>query len=289
MIGIANLIPGISGGTLALTLGIYYRIIYSCSDLIRTKGKENITFLVVLSFGMLTSIVVLSKVLKIYLLDGETGEACLTMFFIGLITGSVFSIKKEIKMRESNNQGKTAKYFLFLCGFFSVLFLLIMESYNLSFDTSKYQDKKSIEYYLLIASSGMISGSAVILPGISGSLLLLNLGVYKEIVIIVSDFNTTLCTIFGIFAAIGAGITTLLVKKAIDRHLIKFLYLSTGLISGSVLQMLLSITKLNLNPSLSFFIIPTILLIAGLHINKMSEHIKGEGTSGKVIYTEDRT
>ncbi|UGQ17535.1 DUF368 domain-containing protein [Borrelia sp. RT1S] len=289
LIGVANVIPGVSGGTLAITLGIYYRIIYSCSALMRTKGWKNATFLMVLSLGMLTSIVVFSKLIKIYLLDGETREAFLTVFFIGLIAGSIFSIRKEIRVKESNNQGNAIKYCLFSLGFFSVLSLLIMANYNLSFDTSKYQDKKSIEYCLLIASSGVISGSAVILPGISGSLLLLNLGFYKEIVNIVSDLNITLCTIFGVFAATGAGITTLLVKKAIDKHLTKFLYLSIGLISGSILQMSLIITKLNLNPSPSLFIVSAILLITGLYINKMLENTKSERTLPKVLYTEDRT
>ncbi|UGQ16410.1 DUF368 domain-containing protein [Borrelia sp. RT5S] len=289
LIGIANVIPGVSGGTLAITLGIYYRIIYSCSALMGTKEGKNATFLMVLSLGMLTSIVVFSKLIKIYLLDGETREAFLTVFFIGLITGSIFSIKKEIRVKEYNNQGNAMKYCLFSLGFFSVLSLLIMANYNLSFDTSKYQDKKSIEYCLLIASSGVISGSAVILPGISGSLLLLNLGFYKEIVNIVSDLNITLCTIFGVFAATGAGITTLLLKKAIDKHLIKFLYLSIGLISGSILQMSLSITKLNLNLFPSFFIVSAILLITGFYINKMLENTKSESTLPKVLYTEDRT
>ncbi|AYE36606.1 DUF368 domain-containing protein [Borrelia turcica IST7] len=276
LIGIANIIPGVSGGTLALILGIYYKIIYSCSSLIKVRDSKNITFLATLSLGILTSIIILSKVLKSYILDGGIREACLTMFFIGLIIGSIFNIKKEIKIKEiTNKDNNTMKYYLFLIGFLSILSLLFIRSYNLSFDISKYQDTKSIEYYLLITSSGLISGSAMILPGISGSLLLLSLGTYKEIISIVSHLDIKLCIIFGISTIIGTGITILIIKKTIDKHLVKFLYLSSGLISGSILQMLFSITNLNLKPSLIFLIGSFILFIAGLQISKMLENIKG--------------
>ena len=145
LIGIANIIPGVSGGTLALTLGIYYKIIYSCLSLIKVRDSKNITFLATLSLGILTSIIILSKVLKSYLLEGAIREERLNMLFIGLITGSVFNIKKEIKIKEiTNKDNNTTKYYLFLIGFLSILSLLIIISYILSFDISKYQDKKSM-------------------------------------------------------------------------------------------------------------------------------------------------
>ncbi|QMU99505.1 DUF368 domain-containing protein [Borrelia sp. A-FGy1] len=272
LIGIANIMPGVSGSTLALALGIYYKIIHSCSNIIKLRDSKNITFLIPLFLGILTSIIICSKALKIYLLDGGIKEACLTMFFVGSITRILFIIKKEIKIKEiTNKDNNNMKYYLFLIGFFSTIFLLIIRSHNLSFDISKYQDKNSIEYCLLIIGSGLISGSAMIIPGISGSILLIILGTYKEIINIVSTLNIKLCILFSISTIIGSGITILIIKKTIDKHLIKFLYLSSGLILGSISQMLFIIINLNFNPSLIFFIILIILFTLGLQTIKIIE------------------
>ncbi|AWG43241.1 DUF368 domain-containing protein [Candidatus Borreliella tachyglossi] len=276
LIGFANILPGVSGGTLALTLGIYYKIIYSSANLIKFKNlKENTTFLAILSLGILTSIILLAKVLKNYILDGAMKEAYLSIFFLGLIIGSIFTLKKEIYIQENTDKNnKAIKYFLFLIGFLTILTILMIRTYNISLDISKYKDKKSIEYYLLIANSGIISGSAMILPGISGSLILLSLGTYKEIINIVSQPHIMLCTIFGISTIIGTGVAILIIKKSIDKHLLKFLYLSTGLILGSTLQMLFIITTLNLKPTPAFFILSIILFITGIWISRMIELIK---------------
>ncbi|UER67902.1 DUF368 domain-containing protein [Borrelia sp. BU AG58] len=286
LIGVANVIPGVSGGTLALTLGIYYRVVYSCSALMKARGRGDVTFLTVLSLGVLTTAVVLSKLLKVYILDGKTGEACLSMLITGLITESVFSIRKEIKTKEMSDKGsKAVAYCLTLLGLFSVLSVLIIGNHGLSID-NKYQDRKSMEYFLLITSSGVISGSAMVIPGLSGSLLLLSLGTYKEIIHIVSSLSIIPCLIFGISAATGAGTTTLLIKKAIDKHLIKFLHLAIGLIAGSILQILSRMSKLNLEPSLPLLVASTILFGTGFYINKK---LKETQDTSEVFYTEDRT
>ncbi|WP_025406780.1 DUF368 domain-containing protein [Borrelia hermsii] len=285
LIGIASIIPGISGGTLALILGIYYNIIHSSANLIKLKRvKESIIFLGILSLGILTSATILAKIFKNYILDGATRETYLNALFIGLTTGSILTLKKEINIKR--NKYKITKYFLFLIGLLSILFFLMLKTYNISSDISEYQDKTSIKYYLLITSSGIIGGCAMILPGISGSLILLSLGTYKEIVNIISQLNITLCTIFGISTIMGIGITILIIKKTIDKHLVKFLYLSIGLILGSIIQMLFVITKLNIHPTLMLNLSLSTLFIAGIYINKLLED---RFSNFKTLNTENRT
>ncbi|BCR21353.1 DUF368 domain-containing protein [Borrelia miyamotoi] len=274
LIGSANIIPGVSGGTLALMLGIYHKIVYSSANLIRLKKiKENTIFLTVLLLGILTSVTILTKILKSYILDGSTKETYLNMLFIGLTTGIIFKLKQEIKIR-NNNTKKITKYFLFLIGFFTTLSLLILRIYNISLDISEYQNKKLIKYHIVIAISGIIGGCTMILPGISGSLILLSLGTYKEIINIISQLNIIPCTIFGLSTIIGIGITILIIEKTINKHLAKFLYLSMGLILGSILQMLFTITKLNVKPTLTLNISSGILFITGIYINRTLENTK---------------
>ncbi|QGT55503.1 DUF368 domain-containing protein [Borrelia miyamotoi] len=276
LIGSANIIPGVSGGTLALMLGIYHKIVYSSANLIRLKKvKEDTIFLTMLSLGILTSVTILAKIFKSYILDGSTRETYLNMLFIGLTTGIIFKLKQEIKTRNNNNNSKKiTKYFLFLIGFFTTLSLLLLRTYNISLDISEYQNKKSIKYHIVIATSGIIGGCAMILPGISGSLILLSIGTYKEIINIISQLNIIPCTIFGISTIIGTGITILIIEKTINKHFAKFLYLSIGLILGSILQMLFTITKLNVKPTLTLKISSGILFITGIYINRILESTK---------------
>ncbi|UPA07104.1 DUF368 domain-containing protein [Borrelia anserina] len=289
LIGSVSIIPGVSGGTLALILGIYYKIIYSSANLIKLKRiKENTIFLVILSIGILTSSTILAKIFKSYILDQVTREIYLNALFIGLTTGSIFTLKKEINIQKKINKNQaTTTYLLFLTGFLTLPFLLILRNYNISLDIVTYQNKTSIKYYLLIAGSGAISGCAMILPGISGSLILLSLGTYKEIINIISQFNIMPCIIFGISTIIGISITILIIKKTIDKHLVKFLYLSTGLILGSIIQMLLIIIKLNAKPTLMLNLFSIFLFIIGTYINRKIENRKNKNF--ETLNTENRT
>ncbi|WP_434756992.1 DUF368 domain-containing protein [Borrelia puertoricensis] len=288
LIGIASIIPGVSGGTLALMLGIYYNIINSSANLIKLKKvKENTFFLGILSLGILTSTTILAKIFKSYILDGAIRETYLNVFFTGLITGSIFTLKKEIDTKTKINKHKeSTKHLLFSIGLLTTLFLLILQTYDISLNISAYQDKNSIKYYLLIISSGIIGGSAMILPGISGSLILLSLGTYKEIINIISQLNIKLCITLGISTIIGTGITILIIKQTIDKHIVKFLYLSTGLIMGSIINMLFAITKLNVQHNLITYLSLSSLFITGIYINKL---LMDKSSNLKILNTENRT
>ncbi|WNY63188.1 DUF368 domain-containing protein [Borreliella carolinensis] len=268
LLGIANIIPGVSGGTLALILKIYHKIINSISEILKlTEIKKNLMFLTILATGMLTSILLTAKIFKAYAFDNGIIEALLITFFIGLAFGNIITLKTEISI-EINSNTKILNNLLFFIGMSIIVLLLIIKESNIQLQSTIPKDKNSIKYYLLLISSGTISGASMILPGISGSAMLLLLGFYKEIILIISEFKITFITIFATAATIGIITSILIIKKIIDNNLNNFIYLSKGLIFGSILQMILIVLKLNFKISFASFTSLGALFILGIFINK---------------------
>lgn len=268
LLGIANIIPGVSGGTLALILKIYYKIINSISEILKlAEIKKNLMFLTILATGMLTSILLTAKIFKAYAFDNGIIEALLIVFFIGLTFGSMLTLKPEIS-KETNSNKKILNYLLFLIGMAIIVLFLIIKESNIQLQSTIPKDKNSIKYYLLLISSGAISGASMILPGISGSAVLLLFGFYKEIILIISEFNITLIAIFTTAVTIGIVTSILIIKKIIDNQLNNFIYLSRGLIFGSILQMILIVLKLNHKISFTSFTSLGTSFILGMFINK---------------------
>lgn len=268
LLGIANIIPGVSGGTLALILKIYYKIINSISEILKlTEIKKNLMFLTILATGMLTSILLAAKIFKAYAFDNGIIEALLIAFFIGLTFGSMLTLKPEIS-KETNSKKKIFKHLLFWIGMAIIVIFLIIKESNIQLQSTIPKDKNSIKYYLLLISSGAISGASMILPGISGSAVLLLFGFYKEIILIISEFNITLIAMFTTAVTIGIVTSILIIKKIIDNQLNNFIYLSRGLIFGSILQMILIVLKLNYKISFTSFTSLGTSFILGMFINK---------------------
>ncbi|MCD2382968.1 DUF368 domain-containing protein [Borreliella burgdorferi] len=280
LLGIANIIPGVSGGTLALILKIYYKIINSISEILKlTEIKKNLMFLTILATGMLTSILLTAKIFKTYAFDNGIIEALLIVFFIGLAFGNILTLKTEISIKEINSNTKISikeinsntkilNNLLFFIGMSIIVLFLILKESNIQLQSTIPKDKNSIKYYLLLISSGTISGASMILPGISGSAMLLLLGFYKEIILIVSEFNIIFITIFAAAATMGIITSILIIKKIIDKHLNNFIYLSKGLIFGSILQMILIVLKLNFKIGFTSFTSLGTSFMLGIFINK---------------------
>ncbi|WKC80119.1 DUF368 domain-containing protein [Borreliella tanukii] len=269
LLGIANIIPGVSGATLALILKIYYKIINSISEILKlTEIKKNLMFLTILATGMLTSILLAAKIFKAYIFDNGIIEALLIAFFIGLTFGNMLTLKPKIYIKEINSNTKILKHLLFFIGMAIIVLFLIIKESNIQLQSTIPKDKNSIKYYLLLISSGTISGASMILPGISGSAMLLLLGFYKEIILIISEFNIALITIFATAVTIGIVTSILIIKKIIDNHLNNFIYLSRGLIFGSILQMILIVLKLNFKIRFTSFASLGISFMLGMLISK---------------------
>jgi putative membrane protein len=224
--GVAELVPGVSGGTIAFVAGIYEELIASINNvhpsLIGVWRKEgfkafweklNGSFLIVLLVGMLISIFSFSKLIS-WLLENE--PIPLWSFFFGLVLASVLFVAKAI--------GKWSPITVFL-----LLFGAIVAYYVTTLPPSQNTD--SLPYLFF---SGALAVCAMILPGISGSFILVLLGSYKTVLDAVDDKNfkilitVTLGVIFGLLSFAR------LLKWMFDHYKNITLAILTGFILGSL-------------------------------------------------------
>lgn len=173
LMGIADLVPGVSGGTIALITGLYQELIVSIDNLkfsslkvIFQQGlgsfwkKINGPFLSAVFGGILTSVLLFSRLVE-YLIENETIR--LWSFFFGLLIASIVYLIQKNKIFSPKNIG--------------LLLLGIVFSYSVTLITPAVVDAS----YLYLFFCGVIAISAMILPGLSGAYLLIILGTYKVI------------------------------------------------------------------------------------------------------------
>jgi putative membrane protein len=225
--GIADAIPGVSGGTIALLLGIYEELISTISGLnfsLVTKLKNNGfksfweslngNFLITLVLGIGISLILFVKISANLL---TSHPLYVWSFFLGLILATVYVIYKLI---ESWNLVNMISTLLMIA--FSII--LTSDSLDISDDTNLF--------YILIC--GIIASSAMILPGISGSLILVILGVYKILVEALDNLDIKIISSFIVGAIIGV-ISFSKILKWLFRNYKSLAYsIMLGLVIGSI-------------------------------------------------------
>ena len=238
--GMADLVPGVSGGTIALITGIYEELIQSIDKfnienlkLILKKNPRqfwtniNGKFLLTVFSGILSSIIFLSFSIK-WLIENQ--PIAIWSFFLGLLTASIFILKKEVLHWNPNR-------FLLLFGGIILAFSLTQLSPN---------TQEISLFYLFIC--GMIGIIAMILPGVSGAYLLLILGVYTTLLTILQDaikvwsnfkLDTFISTytkllVFCLGAIIGLRSFAYVLKWMLAKHNDKTMALLIGLMIGAL-------------------------------------------------------
>lgn len=220
IIGASNVVPGISGGTLALLLGIYDRLILSINNLFSRKWKQQLTFLIPLGIGMVIATFLFSNWIK-WLFENYPDP---TQFaFIGLIIGILPLLIKESGVKQ-NFKGN------------HFLLLLIGVVVAASFEFFKGDEgfiiaEIDLRTYALLLLAGFIASTAMILPGISGSLILLIMGVYGTII----NAVTTLQLDILIVVAIGVGLGIITMSKLISYMLSQYPVATYAVIIGLVI------------------------------------------------------
>ena len=225
--GIADAMPGISGGTIALLLGIYEELIESISELkislfskLINKGfksfweKLNGNFLLVLVSGIGISLISFVKISASFL---ESFPLFIWSFFLGLIFATVHVIYKLI------NQWHNLNFFFLII---SIIFSIFLSSFS-AYDT----DEISLLYILF---SGIIASSAMILPGISGSLILVILGVYAYLIKALDNLDMIVIFTFISGALIGLLGFSKILKYLFNNHRDATYTIMLGLVIGSI-------------------------------------------------------
>ncbi len=229
IIGVANIIPGVSGGTMAVVLGIYEQLIEAIGNFVtdKEKRKEYILFLAKIGIGAVVAIGVLSWLMD-FLLTHYPQYTYL--FFIGLIAGSIPSIYNV----HDDMKPTAGAIISFIAGMALIL------SFALLFPEVEKSKDINFEYQLTMASGGLLllggilAGGSMIVPGISGSFMLVLLGQYQVVIKAIKEFNVVLLGII----AVGAGAGVWGFAKLIDVLLKKFpketFYFILGLVVASL-------------------------------------------------------
>ncbi|MEL0271961.1 MAG: DUF368 domain-containing protein [Flavobacteriaceae bacterium] len=224
--GAADVVPGVSGGTIALISGIYPKLLDAISNIkpsllseLSNKGfafvaeKIHLKFLITLFAGIFASVLTLAKGIS-YLL--EFHPILIWSFFLGLILGSILLMVKQIKGKRS---------LVIIAGLLGVLLAAGVGFLPVGEDTS------TLPYLFL---SGALAICAMILPGISGSFILVILGSYEPILQAVHQRDLKTIAVVGAGAIIGLLSFARILKWFFHRYPNATLALMTGFIAGSI-------------------------------------------------------
>ncbi len=240
MIGIANIIPGVSGGTLAVSMGIYDKLIHCITHII-SEFKESIKFLLPIFAGAGIALIALTFVIQALF---DYYPIPTNLLFIGLIIGGLPPVIDKVK-GHSVTIGQIVAGILF--------FTLVVGMAMLGSDGSK---EVSLDVNILtiikLLFVGIIAAATMIVPGVSGSMVLLILGYYQPIIRQITLFCTALVSFdmqglidgFLILFPFGLGVIIgiLGIAKIIEIIFVKYpmhaYYAIIGLIAASPIAIL---------------------------------------------------
>ena len=225
--GAANVIPGVSGGTIALITGVFERLINAIKSI---NGKAfgllfarrlselarhmDLAFLIALFAGVGTAIISLAKVMR-YLF--EYYPVHIWSFFFGLVLASIFFVGRTV------TKWSAAPIISFLVGTAIAVLISVMSPAS----------ENSALYYLVLC--GVVGVCSMILPGLSGSFVLVLMGNYQLVMInAVSDLNLTILLPVGIGAVVGLIAFSHLLSWVLKKFPDQTIAMLTGFITGSL-------------------------------------------------------
>lgn len=231
--GLANLIPGVSGGTIAIVLGIYDKLINVISHLFK-NFKENIKFIIPIGIGIVLSVLTMSKVISFAL---EKYLFITILFFVGAIAGGIPMLYNKVKGKKKD----IISYIIFILTFMLIIGLTFLTGDN---EITLTNDIMGMIKILFV---GIIAAGTMIIPGISGSAVLMTLGYYEPILSIVKDitnfsnlgYNLSICIPFGIGVLLGVFLIAKLIEYLFKKYETKTYYGVLGFVFSSMISILI--------------------------------------------------
>jgi len=224
--GAADVVPGVSGGTIAFISGIYEELISSINKvnlntlkILRKEGfaamwqSVNGNFLISLLIGIAISVISLAKLIRHLL---ETQPVLIWAFFFGLVLASIIHVAKQI------TKWNPGTYILLILGAVAAYYITTLVPQTAEISS------------LYIFFSGALAICAMILPGISGSYILLLLGMYKPVLDAIHDKDFKTIGLLGLGAIVGLLSFSRLLKWLFDHYQNLTLATLTGFIIGSL-------------------------------------------------------
>lgn len=267
--GIANVIPGVSGGTIAIILGIYEKFISTISNIFKNI-KENLKFLIPVFLGMGLAIITTSKVVG-YSYDKFPLPTI--MFFVGLVFGGIPMLINNVKGKK-----ETKELSSYIVAIFTFLLVIFMASYKFLFSMNGEVSFVSMDIidYVLLFIIGVVAAATMVIPGISGSLVLMILGYYYPVINTINslfkgDFfsNAIILGIFGVGVVVGIVLISKLLEMLFKKYNTKTYFGVIGFVVASVLAIPLSAcVELNsIDVSVEQSIISIVMLVIGTIIS----------------------
>ncbi len=220
--GASDVIPGVSGGTIAVLLGIYDRLIAAINGITSKEWKRHLGFLIPLGLGMVIAIFLLANIIE-WLFEHYPDPT--QFFFLGLIIGVLPYLFNQANAKTTFK----AKHFLLLL--LGAVIIGSMAFFNA--EESAVMSEMNFSTYVLLFFSGFAGSAAMIIPGISGSFVLLVIGVYVTVIEAISNLYFDIIIVTGLGIAVGILVMSKIIHYFLTNHHSATFALIIGLVIGS--------------------------------------------------------
>lgn len=279
---LADSVPGVSGGTIAFLMGFYDKFINSLNDIMskgKAKRKEATIFLVKLlsgwAIGFITSALILGKIFSTHIYS-------ISSLFLGFI---IFAIPIVIKEEKDCLKGKYKNIIFMILGIAIVVAISILNPASGGEGIKVDVANLNIGLIIYVFIAAMIAICAMVLPGISGSTLLLIFGLYIPIMTAIKEFLHLNFAYFPVLVVFGLGVITgilttiKLIKMALAKYRSQTIFLIIGLMIGSIYPVILGPTTLEVPQqalsiktfNILFFIIGGVVILGMQKFKELTE------------------
>ena len=258
VLGVAFVIPGVSGGTLAVLMGIYEELIEAASNFYKSIAdfKKYIMYLLPIGLGVVFSVAVFAKLIKFGL---DKAPIITILIFLGMIIGGIPAFVRNVKGTKINLKDMT----LMLVGLIIVISMLIFHKSN----SNVVLTNMSITGYITLFLVGTIAAVTMVVPGISGSFTLMLIGYYEPILNLVNDITSfknlgpNLILIFTFMLGVFIGIIFIskIIEWCLKHYKRETYYAIIGFVLSSIISVIYEVSKFPFN--LTHLIIGIVLLV----------------------------
>ena len=258
VLGVAFVIPGVSGGTLAVLMGIYEELIEAASNFYKSIAdfKKYFMYLLPIGLGVVFSVAVFAKLIKFGL---DKAPIITILIFLGMIIGGIPALVRNVKGTKTNLKDMT----LMLVGLIIVISMLIFHKSN----SNVVLTNMSIGGYITLLLVGAIAAVTMVVPGISGSFTLMLIGYYEPVLNLVNDItsfknlgsNLILMGTFMLGVFIGIIFISKLIEWCLKHYKRETYYAIIGFVLSSIISVIYEVSKFPFN--LTHLIIGIVLLV----------------------------
>ena len=250
VLGTSFILPGVSGGVLSVVMGIYDKLIEAVSHFYESWSnfKKYFNFLFFLGVGGIISVLILTNVIEFAL---NKIPVITILLFVGLIVGGVPQLFNKIK-----NEVSFGNILLMFIG----IGLLVIMSFTTGGAGNQVIDTSLISMIKMFGI-GVLSSATIVIPGVSGSFLLMVIGYYEPLLRIVNEitsftnlYNNIIVMIpLGIGLVVGAILIARVIDFCLKKYPVKTYYVIIGFVIASIIEVFLSVFEYS-------YTIPTIII-----------------------------